>query len=137
MPVPPAKIPTLNIPSMAAVRQAQRPAPKQTTRLDAKPIDPEAFAKAELNEVQKGFIARAKAEEARRVLTTDSEYWVCLCFQTRAQVEAFLRESGWGKPEAKYVDGRKVAAELEIALPPDPVYPRSRPVDNTLSSLVG
>jgi hypothetical protein len=127
------KIPTIKIPDMKAILTAPRrrlePKPVSEPKAEpepTEPLDPEQESKRELNELQSGFIARAKAEEARRTLVTDSEFWVCLCFQTREQVEAFMRETGWGAETDKYVDGRRVARELEVSLPPDPQYPKSR-----------
>ena len=71
----------------------------------------------ELNEVQTAFKARAKAEEIRFELATDSEYWTCLCFQTREQAEAFAAAVSWLTPGDKYVDGVQVARALGIELP--------------------
>jgi len=51
----------------------------------------EADSKAEVSAVLQGFKDRAKAEQKRFDLATDSEYWVALCFQSREQKEEFLR----------------------------------------------
>lgn len=80
----------------------------------------------ELGEVEKGFRARAATESKRKEHVTDSEFWVCLCFQTREQVEEFLRASKLAKPTEKYIDGRKVAKALNIALPADPAWPTAK-----------
>lgn len=79
----------------------------------------EADTKAELNALQSGFIARAKQENARREKATDSEYWFCVCFQSRDQVEEFLKKSGWAKPNVKYIDGQQVAKAIGVKLTPD------------------
>ena len=43
----------------------------------------EADSKAEVSAVLQAFKDRAKAEQKRFDLATDSEYWVVLCFQSR------------------------------------------------------
>lgn len=83
--------------------------------------DAEVDSKVELNALQEGFIARAKKENARREKATDSEYWICICFQSREQVEEFLANSGLGERTDKYLDGQKVAAKLGVRLTPETV----------------
>lgn len=70
----------------------------------------------ELKEMENAFKDRAQAEERRKIKSTDSEYWVCLCFQTREEVEEFIRKTGWAKPDQKYIDGRKAAKAMNITL---------------------
>lgn len=84
----------------------------------AKPGTLEAESAAELNEYQLAFKARAKAEEKRFELATDSEYWTCLCFQSREQADVFAAAMGGITPGEKYVDGVQVARALGIKLPP-------------------
>jgi hypothetical protein len=88
------------------------------------PEEAEAMAAAEVNEVLSGFKARARQEDQRFEDATDSEYWVCLCFQTRDQKEEFLRKKGWLDLGDKYLDGMMVAEEegitLESRIPPLP-----------------
>jgi hypothetical protein len=85
----------------------------------------ELLAREELTEVLDGFKRRAAREEQRFADAADSEYWVALCFQTRAQKEEFLRTTGWGAPDEKYLDGMAVADALDITLdagvPPEPL----------------
>lgn len=97
--------------------------------------DPEEDSKRELSAMEAGFIERAKNEEKRRIKATDSEYWVCLCFQSREQVEEFLRNSGWGRTSDKYLDGQKVAAKAGIALTPDTAGFGRTHVDRKLSEM--
>lgn len=73
----------------------------------------------EVAEIESAFEARAKEESRRFAKATDSEYWVCLCFQTREEVEEFMEKSGWGNPQEKYIDGRKVADALGIEIKKD------------------
>jgi hypothetical protein len=58
------------------------------------------------------FRARSKEEAKRYADATDSEYWVAVCFHSRADKEAFLREFNLRQHGDKYLDGYKVAAEL-------------------------
>lgn len=52
----------------------------------------------------------------------DSEYWLCLVFQTREQKEAFLKLTGWGEKldGDKYLSGTRLAKLLGVALPAGP-----------------
>jgi len=74
---------------------------------------------AEFRVAKTAFQERAVTDAARRLKATDSEYWVCLCFQTRAQVEEFLSNSGHPAPEEKYVDGVAFAERLGVTVTPD------------------
>ena len=65
-------------------------------------------------EVKTGFMARANGEAKRTELVTDSEFWCCLCFETREQKNAFLVATGFGEADDKYVDGRVVARKMGI-----------------------
>ncbi len=80
-------------------------------------------AHAEISAVKTAFVERAKKEKERYEIATDSEYWCCLCFQTRAQKDEFLEKSGIIKHGDKYIDGRKAAKVLGIKLDaPNPQY---------------
>jgi len=74
--------------------------------------------KQEFNEIQKGFMERNKKEQERFKLATDSEYWCCLVFQTREQKEQFLHAMKWMVHGDKYIDGVKVAKQLDVSLTP-------------------
>lgn len=76
----------------------------------------EEVALAEIEELQAGFKARAQREDQRFEDATDSEFWVALCFQTRAQKDEFLRKAGWLEIGEKYLDGMLVALKLGISL---------------------
>jgi hypothetical protein len=104
-------------------------AAKPATRRDV-----EADSKAELSDLQRGIRERAAAENQRRQKATDSEYWVCLCFQNREQAEAFGRAAGIGA--AKYADGRKVAKRYGIELPDDgPAFSADKKPDPTWAGM--
>ena len=77
----------------------------------------EADSAADLDAAQEGFRKRAKDEGKRFALATDTEYWSCICFQTREQKESFLAAIGVLRHGDKYLDGALVAKALGIALP--------------------
>jgi len=79
--------------------------------------DYEKDAEIELSETLKGFKARAKAEADRFKIATDTEYWACLCFQTREQKEFFLKALSLIDIGDKYLDGQEVARVLGVELP--------------------
>lgn len=77
----------------------------------------EADSAADLDAVQAGFRARAKDEGRRFALATDTEYWACLCFQTREQKEVFLKALKLIELGDKYIDGQAAARVLGVELP--------------------
>lgn len=105
--------------------------------LDYPNMTNEAVAVAETSAVLEAFKARAKAEQERFALATDSEYWVAVCFQTREQKEHFLAATKLLKSGDKYIDGALVAKVLGVELPPAQVpYNVSAKVDAKLAALV-
>lgn len=105
--------------------------------LDYPNMTNEAVAVAETSAVLAAFKARAKAEQERFALATDSEYWVAVCFQTREQKEHFLAATKLLKAGDKYIDGALVAKVLGIELPPAQVpYNVSAKVDAKYAALV-
>lgn len=105
--------------------------------LDYENLSNEEVATKETSAVLQAFIARSKAEQARFLLATDSEYWVGLCFQTREQKEHFLRESKLLQHGDKYLDGALLAKRMGIELPPANVpYNISAKVDAKYAALV-
>ncbi|MBL8387001.1 MAG: hypothetical protein JNK17_02070 [Hydrogenophaga sp.] len=105
--------------------------------LDYENMTNEEVAVAETSAVLAAFKARAKAEQERFTLATDSEYWVAVCFQTREQKEHFLEVTKLLKAGDKYIDGALVAKVLGITLPPAEVpYNVSTKVDAKYAALV-
>jgi hypothetical protein len=99
--------------------------------------DIEADSAADLDAVQAGFRARAKRDADRKRLATDSEFWACLCFQTRAQKEAFLAALNLLQLGDKYIDGIDAAKVLGVPLPAGgPPYHDVTKADPTWASLV-
>lgn len=103
--------------------------------LDFLDDDGENFPGEKLPRVLSAFQQRAKTEQDRFADVTDSEYWVCLCFQSREQAEAFAAGAKLPAGE-KYVDGRKFARRLGIELPPEPEIRRTRSANKGLVDLV-
>ena len=115
---------------------------------EKKPADPigevdyanvtnEQAATQEVSSVLAAFKARAKAEQERFNLVTDSEYWCAVCFQTREQKEAFLDALKVLQYGDKYIDGLVLAKKLGIALPPAEVpYNTSARIDPKFAALV-
>lgn len=99
--------------------------------------DAETDSANDLTEVQAGFRKRAADEANRFALATDSEYWACICFQTREQKEHFLAALDILKftdqsTGGRYLDGQEVAKQLGVTLPSANVpYKTSAKVDPT------
>ena len=73
-----------------------------------------AQKKEEMSELLKKFKAQ-KAEERKTFYeNVDSEYWICVCFQSREQKEAFLEKAGLMQYGDKYLDGMDVAQHMGI-----------------------
>ncbi|MBA8886147.1 hypothetical protein FHW12_000338 [Dokdonella fugitiva] len=116
----------------AAAKERRRNPPPKLVAMPEPTGNTEADAKADLDALVGGFRERAKAESRRFELATDSEYWCCLCFQTREQKEAFLGALNLLLHGDKYIDGRVVAKQLGISLPAaDVPYNTSAKVDPT------
>lgn len=122
-----------------AIEEAQTENEQAPTFKDVVYVDNlEKDAKSEMSALLKGFKDRAAREKKRMDLVLDSEYWVCLVFQTREQKEEFLTkaEIDMDVEGDRYVDGRVVAQKLGIELEsPDPVYPDVH-VDRSWKDLV-
>jgi hypothetical protein len=86
----------------------------------------EKDAAAELDAVSQGFRDRKAKEAERFELATNSDYWLCLCFATQAQRDAFLAGTGWRDLGLRFLDGREVARRQGVALPPNPEWPNAK-----------
>lgn len=85
------------------------------------PVDAVLNAKDDLEWLQDAHKSdmqlRAEKEDQRFIDATDSEYWVCVCFTNRAQVQEFLRKLGpQFDPDYKYLDGREVMKAVGMKL---------------------
>lgn len=111
--------------------------PPQYYQMPATTGDPERDSAADLGELEKGFRKRMKDEQNRFRDATDSEYWCCVCFQSRAQKEAFLSKIGVLIYGDKYLDGQVVAEKLGIEIPTaDIKYNKSDKVDKAWLNFV-
>ncbi len=97
----------------------------------AVPLKPAGeVAVAEISALKKAFIDRSEKENARYTQAVDSEYWFCVCFQSRAQKDAFLKALGLTVYGDKYLDGARVAHKFGVVLPGVmPTKPLKRPDD--------
>lgn len=99
--------------------------------------DAEVDSAADLSALQVGFRKRAKDEGKRFEQATDTEYWACLCFQTREQKEAFLKALNLLTIGDKYLDGQEVAKVLGVELPgADVPYNTSSKIDSAWTEFV-
>lgn len=89
---------------------------------------------ADMGEVEKGFRARMKEENERFRDMCDTEYWVCLCFKSRAQKEEFLASVGM-ETDLKYIDGREMARAIKRPVKtPDLKFARIKAPDKEFSA---
>lgn len=97
-----------------ATKAAERAANMPPSQLDDLSYDKglEEDCEAELSETLKAFKAAAANEQKQFEDNTDSEYWVCFCFQNRDQKEEFLTKAGLIADGDKYVDGVEAAKKL-------------------------
>ena len=93
---------------------------ESSTALDLLPYSGncENDAKAELNEYQKQAREDLRKEMKRNDEMFDSEFWLAVYFQNRAQKEAFLAAMRILKDDGdKYIDGQLLAEKMGIRLP--------------------
>lgn len=83
----------------------------------------EQDAADEISVALKAIIEQKRAMREVYRTTTDPEFWLCVCFQSREQKEEFLRLAGWVGFGDKYIDGLRVAAHLGVAIEPVNVAP--------------
>lgn len=86
--------------------------------------------------IKSAFMERAKAEDKRIQLVTDSEFWCCFCFENRDQKDAFLKALGLWEAGDKYVNGILAAKKLGIDLGKPVAWPGVRPSSKRLQKLV-
>ncbi len=112
------------------------PEPGENTLADVKSGgDIETDAAAEVKILSDTFSGRAKLEQARFELATDSEFWFAVYFQNREQKEIFLKFMDWFETGDKYLNGLALAEELGIELPLVKL-PKPKRVSRRLKKLV-
>lgn len=77
----------------------------------------EPDCKAEMSALLKAFSDRKTTARAQFRELVDTEYWFCVCFQNRAQKNAFLAAIGWLELGDKYLPGDAVAKKMNVELP--------------------
>lgn len=103
------------------------PEPEETTIGSLK--DLEDAMHEELGEIEKSFRARMEQENNRFRDMCDTEYWVCVCFTSRAQREEFMAKVGLPTDE-KYINGREMAKAFRKSIKtPDLEFAKTRPHD--------
>lgn len=122
------------------VRKASRDDPEFETLFedDGDPLedveydedDLEASAEAEMSEVVRQIKEERAARRERFRVARDPDYYLVLCFQSRAQRDEFNRLSGLAAEGVRFVNGLEVARQLGIeieAIPLEPLPQRGKP----------
>ena len=73
-------------------------------------------ARNQISEVLRKFKEQKKSEAKTYWENVDSEYWFCLCFQTRQQKDDFLAALKWDRFGDKYLDGIEVMKAMRIPI---------------------
>lgn len=73
----------------------------------------ETDSQEEVSALSSAFKSRANRERDRFRRATDSEYWVCICFDDRDAKDRFLRDHNLTDLGNKYLDGEKVRTRLD------------------------
>lgn len=102
--------------------------PKFETLFDNDTLDPlknlnytgdiETDAENEVSEILAAIKQEKQERRDQYRLLVDSEFWLCICFQSREQKDQFLDMAGWQRLGDKYLDGLKVAELMEMPLEP-------------------
>lgn len=95
--------------------------------------DIEVDAREEQSEALKAVIAHRKSMLEDWRVTVDTEFWIAVCFQSRAQKEEFLEKANLSELGDKYLDGLKVAEILGVDV--QPILLQKRPVRKPPSGL--
>ena len=114
--------------------EKKEPAPQAQEQQEDSLEALESDCLVDMGEVEKGFRARMKAENERFRDMCDTEYWVCLCFKSRAQKEEFLASVGM-ETDLKYIDGREMARAVKHPVKtPDLKFARIKAPDKEFSA---
>jgi hypothetical protein len=98
----------------------------------------EADCEAELNEAQLRFKGIFTKQRESFVNATDSGYFVCVCFQNRAQLVEWLSKSNLNQElDGQYLDGRKLAERMNIKITAPGMRLPRRKQDPKLIALCG
>lgn len=130
-------MPKINIFGAKKAKKPLLARPKQASPLDSVEYTNNVAedAKREFTALELAFKEQAKAEKKTQEYANDTEFWVCVCFQSREQVEEFLEKSNFHK-DLKYISGVELAEKFGITLNKYPEPTRSRKgLDKTLTTL--
>lgn len=128
---PTFKAPTVKRPTLPSLAPAKDP----LKGVDPNISDIEEAAEAEITALQQGFRDRAAQEAARYADATDTGFYSVVVFDNRAQCEAWLVGIGkLGKGDL-YLDGRDLAALMNIPLPPNSGPRQLGKVDGVLAGM--
>ncbi len=82
------------------------------------PGDLQGNVDAEISAVLQNILAERAHKRDEFRLLADSEYWLCICFQSYEQKMEFLRQARWDHLGDKYVNGLEVARLLGLDVQP-------------------
>jgi hypothetical protein len=74
----------------------------------------QADANSEVSDILKAIIERRKAQNERFRITSDPEYFFCVCFQSRDQKDEFLKATHWDDLGNKFINGLEVARRMNV-----------------------
>ena len=82
------------------------------------PEQVEALIADDVKQIHDKFADDVKKVRQQMFDITDTEYWVCVVFQSREQKNEFLEKSGWAAKDLgdKYIDGMLLAYTMDVEL---------------------
>lgn len=80
-------------------------------------------ADASMSEALRQIIDRKKATQEKFRTATDSEFFFCVCFQSREQKDEFLKAVRWDDLGDKYLNGLEIARRLAVPVTVIPIEP--------------
>lgn len=125
--------------SFKAQSFSRTPLPEQPLHSMEYTGDPEQDSQKELELTLEALQNKERTKALRDAIriTTDSEYWCALCFETREQKEFFLKALELFEHGDKYIDGLIFAERMGIELPKaDLPYRSAARINKRLEGLV-
>jgi len=99
--------------------EPEKPKPKEGLLEKLRKAEQQLASIKDSDENAKWTLARMRSKQLF-MDTNDTDYWICICFESRAQKQAFLRASGLEDPEEdKYFSGMALARSMKIPLAED------------------
>lgn len=133
----PLKIPAVKLPSMPKLPPTRLALPTISVpglrpASPPSPVEEDPTIEDVVDGIRTSFMERAKEEQARVELVTDTEYWACLCFESRAQKDAFLKALGLWSIGDKYINGIQAAKVLGVDLGAGVRWPKTKGLSDRL-----